>query len=209
MRSKPAVPPASPPDPRDTPFESERDQIGQNIEAVREFYTREEQKISRSQRILERISRFVGQPIFLGFILLFVAFWMLANAILRQFGMAEFDTPPFFWLQGIVGLGALLTATVVLTRQNRLAKLAEQRERLDLKVTLLTEQKVAKLIDLLEELRRDLPNVRNRHDPEAAAMQQSMNPDRVLAALDEHLKPAGEAKEDAGATNESHGRRGQ
>jgi uncharacterized membrane protein len=180
---------------RDTPIESERDQIGQNIEAVREYYTREEQKISRSQRILERISRFVGQPVFLGFILLFVAFWMLANETLHQFGMAVFDPPPFFWLQGIVGLGALLTATVVLTKQNRLAKLAEQRELLDLKVTLLIEQKVAKLIDLLEELRRDLPNVRNRHDPEAAAMQQSMNPDQVLAALDEKLNSPEEANE--------------
>ena len=203
MRSKPAVPPASPPAARDAPFESERDQISQNIEAVLEFYAREEQKISRSQRILERISRFIGRPVFLGFILLFVALWMLANAVLRQFGKPEFDPAPFFWLQGIVGLGALLTATVVLTKQNRLAKLAEQRAHLDLKVTLLTEQKAAKLIDLLEELRRDLPNVKNRHDPEAAALQQSMNPDLVLAALDERsepneqLKPAGEAKADA------------
>jgi len=40
--------------------------------------------------------------------------------------MVAFDPPPFFWLQGIVSLGALLTATVVLTKQNRLAKLAEQ-----------------------------------------------------------------------------------
>ena len=204
MRSKVAVPPASPPDARDTPFESERDQISKNIEAVLDFYTREEQKISRSQRILERISHFIGQPLFLGFILLFVALWMLANAVLRQLGMAEFDPAPFSWLQGIVGLGALLTATVVLTKQNRLAKLAEQREHLDLKVTLLTEQKAAKLIDLLEELRRDLPNVSNRHDPEAAALKQSMNPDLVLAALDERsepderLKPVEEAKEDAG-----------
>jgi uncharacterized membrane protein len=103
--------------------------------------------------------------------------------------MVEFDPPPFFWLQGIVGLGALLTATAVLTKQNRLAKLAEQREHLDLKVTLLTEQKAAKLIDLLEELRRDLPNVSNRHDPEATALQQSMSPDSILAALDERSKP--------------------
>src|ERR1017187_10582835 len=189
MRSKVAVPPASPTDARDTPFESERDQTSQNIEAVLDFYTREEQKISRSQRILERISHFIGQPLFLGFILLFVALWMLANAGLRQFGMAEFDPAPFFWLQGIVGLGAVVTATAVLAKQNRLAKLEEQRAHLDLKVTLLTEQKAAKLIDLLEELRRDLPNVRNRQDPEAAALQQSMNPDLVLAALDERSEP--------------------
>lgn len=204
MRSEPAVPPASPPDARETPIESERDQISQNIEAVLEFYTREEQKISRSQRILERISRFIGQPVFLGFILLFVALWMLANDALRQFGMNEFDPAPFFWLQGMIGLGALLTANVVLARQNRLAKLEEQRAHLDLKVTLLTEQKAAKLIDLMEELRRDLPNVKNRHDPEAAALQQSMNPDLVLAALDERSEPdgqpapAGDIKDNAG-----------
>src|ERR1035437_6471309 len=201
MSSKPAIPPASPPDSQDTPSKSEPDQTSQNIEAVLEFYTREEQKISHSQRILERISGFVGQPVFLGFILLFVVLWILANAVLRQFGMDEFDPVPFFWLQGIVGLGALLTATVVLIKQNRLAKLEEQRAHLDLKVTLLTEQKAAKLIDLLEELRRDLPNVKNRHDPEAAALQQSMNPDLVRAALDERsesderTKSAEESKE--------------
>ena len=129
---------------------------------------------------------------------------MLANAVLRQFGMAEFDPAPFFWLQGIVGLGALLTATVVLIKQNRMAKLEEQRAHLDLKVTLLTEQKAAKLIDLLEELRRDLPNVKDRHDPEAAALKKSMNPDLVLAALDERgeldeqLQADAETKADAG-----------
>lgn len=183
--------PASPADPPDAQFKSERDQISENIEAVLEFYAREEQKISRSQRIFERISLFAGQPIFLALILLFVALWMLTNVVLRQAGVHEFDPAPFFWLQGGVGLGALLTATVVLTKQNRLARLAEQRAHLDLKVTLLTEQKTAKLIDLLEELRRDLPNVRDREDPEAAALQQSMDADAVLAALDE----CGEADE--------------
>src|ERR1035437_1230120 len=192
------------PGPPPEPAESGRDQISQNIGAVLDFYKREEKKISRPRRFLERISHFIGQPAFLGFILAFVAFWMLSNTFLHRIGKAPFDPPPFFWLQGIVGLGALLTATAVLTKQNRLAKLAEQRAHLDLKVTLLTEQKAAKLIDLLEELRRDLPNVSNRHDPEATALQQSMKPDLVLAALDERsepderLKPVGKAKEDAG-----------
>ena len=189
MNSQPAASPQSPPQSHDTPLASERDQISQNIEAVLEFYAREEQKISRSQRILERISEFIGQPFFLGLILLLVALWMLANDALRQYGKGEFDPAPYFWLQGIVALGALLTSTIVLAKQNRLSKLADRRAHLDLKVTLLTEQKAAKLIDLLEELRRDLPNVKDRHDPAAAALQQSMNPDLVLAALDERGDP--------------------
>ena len=45
------------------------------------------------------------------------------------------------------------------------------------------------MIDLLEELRRDLPNVKNRPDAQAAALQQPMNPDLVLAALDERALP--------------------
>jgi uncharacterized membrane protein len=180
------------------PGEIEPDLHNQNIEAILEFYTREDGKISRSQRILERVSGFIGQPVFLGIILLVVALWMLANDALRQFGGIEFDPAPYFWLQGIVGLGALLTATVVLIKQNRLAQLEEQRAHLDLKVTLLTEQKAAKIIDMLEELRRDLPNVRNRHDPEAAALQRSINPDQVLAALDERGKPEAEADDNAG-----------
>ncbi|MFZ3207562.1 MAG: photosystem II biosynthesis protein [Geobacteraceae bacterium] len=190
MKTKPDLPPETPPDSSDKPIESEHDQISQNIGAILDFYAREDQKISRSQRIMERISFFVGQPIFLGIILIFVALWILANVALRQSGIAEFDPSPFFWLQGIIGLGALLTATVVLSKQNRLSKLEEQRAHLDLKVNLLTEQKTAKIIDLLEELRRDLPNVIDRHDPEAAALQQSMNPELVLAALDERSEPS-------------------
>ena len=90
-----------------------------------------------------------------------------------------------FWLQGIVSLGALLTTTVVLITQNREAQLEEQRLELELQVNLLTEQKTTKLIRLLEELRRDLPMVKDRHDPEAAALQKPTNPEEVLAALEE------------------------
>jgi uncharacterized membrane protein len=170
--------------------EADPAKASQNIDAVLDFYTREDQKISRSQRSLERISLAIGKPLFLGGLLVFVLLWVTTNQVLRLTGRTPFDPPPFSWLQGLIGLGALMTATIVLAKQNRLAKLAEQRAHLDLKVTLLTEQKAAKLIDLLEELRRDLPNVANRHDPHAEALQHSMNPDLVLAVLDEDIKPA-------------------
>jgi uncharacterized membrane protein len=163
--------------------------VSQNIDAVLDFYTREDQKISRSQRILERTSLAIGKPLFLGCLLLFVLLWVASNEVLRRTGRAPFDPAPFNWLQGLIGLSALVTATVVLAKQNRLAKLAEQRAHLDLKVTLLTELKAAKLIDLLEELRRDLPNVANRHDPHAEDLKHSMNPDLVLAVLDEVIEP--------------------
>ena len=192
--AKPATPPPSPPDLANTALEADADQLSQNIAAVLEFYEREEQKISGSQRILERLSEFVGRPAFLGITLIVVAVWIVVNVGARWIGRVEFDPAPFFWLQGLIGLGAMLIATAVLARQNRLAGLADQRAHLDLKVTLLTEQKAAKLIHLLEELRRDLPNVKNRDDSDAVALQQSMNPDLVLAALDERGEAGSQVK---------------
>ena len=170
-------------------MEPERDPIEENIRAVLEFYSSESQKISPSQRVLERISHHIGQPIFLALILMLVALWILANSILHALGRAQFDPAPYSLLQFIASLGALLTTIAVLTRQNRLAKLADRRAHLDLKITLLTEQKTAKLIALLEELRRDLPNVRDRHDPEALALKSSMNPEGVRATLDQEHAP--------------------
>jgi hypothetical protein len=40
------------------------------------------------------------------------------------------------------------------------------------------------VINLLEELRRDLPMVNNREDAEAVALQRPTNSEQVLAALD-------------------------
>lgn len=116
---------------------------------------------------------------------------MGVNLALMAWGKVPFGEPPLIWLQGQTGLAALLTTTVVLIQQSRVAKLSEQRAHLDLKVTLLIEQKTAKLINLIGELWRDLPNVKSRHDSGAAAMQQAMSPEGVLATLDEEVTSSG------------------
>ena len=95
-----------------------------------------------------------------------------------------------FWLQGIISLSALIMTVVVLTTQNRQGKMAEQRRHLDLQITLLTERKVSKVIELIEELRRDFPSVTNRLDAEAEVMQEPIDPHTALSALNQTLKEA-------------------
>jgi len=98
---------------------------------------------------------------------------------------------------------AILTATVVLIKQNRLTRIEKQRAYLDLQLNLLTEQKTTKLIDPIEELRNDLPMVKNRHDAASAALQKPTDPHMVLASLDEQRetnarsKDVGETKKDS------------
>ncbi len=50
------------------------------------------------------------------------------------------------------------------------------------------EQKIAKLIALVEELRHDWPEVRDRQDAVAEAMTNAMDPEAVISVLEEGLE---------------------
>jgi uncharacterized membrane protein len=157
--------------------------VNHNIDSVAAFQQREQEKLGNPERRLALLSDLIGRPRYLVSLLVLVALWTSGNIAVERLGYRSFDGPPFPWLQGLLTLVALLTTTVVLIRQNRQSKVEEQRAHLDLQVNLLTEQKVTKLILLLEELRRDLPMVRDRHDPESAELQQHTDAAQVLTAL--------------------------
>lgn len=159
--------------------------VHDNIDSIVAHHQREEEKLTHPERYLQRICALIGRPGYLFAILALVAIWILANLFVASQGLKPFDPPPFFCLQGILTFAALATSTIVLITQQRQARLENQRAHLDLQVNLLTEQKVTKLIHLIEELRRDLPNVRNRHDPEVAALQVRTDTTKVLSALAE------------------------
>ena len=166
--------------------------INQNIEAIGDYYKREEQRTTRAQRVLERLADAIGRPVFLSLIgvavqlvVVLVAAWMLGNVLAPRFGLPAFDPPPFSALQGFVSLSALLITTILLIGQNRLAKLEQRRGDLELQVNILTEQKTTTLIRLIEELRRDLPMVPDRHDADAATLQVPTDANQILSALED------------------------
>jgi len=173
------------------------DPISQNIDAVVSLHNLAEQQVDTHQRTVESLTAWLGRPQFFYGILVGVSFWMLLNGLAAAFGLHERDDPPFFWMQGAIGLGALLMTTVILITQNRQGKLAERREQLDLQMSLLTEQRTAKIIDLLEELRRDMPSVHNRVDLEAEALTKTVDPNEILATLETRLEETVET--DAGS----------
>jgi uncharacterized membrane protein len=159
--------------------------IDQNIESVVALQRREWESVGLSQRRVERLSRFIGRPVYLVALLGLVAGWIVYNLTAPSWGLKPFDAPPFALLDGILSLVALITTTIVLIAQNRQAKLEQQHTHLALQVNLLTEQKVTKLIHLIEELRRDLPMVKDRHDAQATAMQERADTAQVVSAIEE------------------------
>jgi uncharacterized membrane protein len=176
-----------------------------NAHTIAEMHLQAERTVGAHQRAIESGTARLGRPASLYAILAVVLLWVLVNVLGPRLGLRAPDPPPFLWLQAVIGLSALLTATMVLITQNRQAKLSEQRMHLDLQVNLLTEQKTAKLIELLEELRRDLPNVRDRHDAEAEVMQHAAEPLEVVAAIEAQTLEAVREALDNGDTTGSDG----
>jgi uncharacterized membrane protein len=174
--------------------------IERSIEDIANLHIHMESKVDRHQRSIESVTAFLGRPRFLYIILFFVALWILVNISLKLSSVHPVDPPPFIWLELIISVSALLMTTVVLISQRRQNKATELRRHLDLQINVLVEQKVTKLIELVEELRRDLPQVENRHDPEVEALKQNVNPHEVVSSLNQLIKEA--AQEEAALEEE-------
>jgi uncharacterized membrane protein len=164
--------------------------VDASLSALVELHSEAESRVGHAQRAVERVTLQIGRPIVLALVALFVCGWIAANSEARIHHFAVYDSPPFFWLQGLIGLGALLMDTIILITQNRQAQRAELRAQLDLQLSLAAEQRMAKLVALIEELRRDMPNVRDRSDPVAEAMQRPADPAKISSELDSALRDA-------------------
>ncbi len=146
---------------------------------------REHQKrATRLQRAAEYLTRLIGRPEFLAALAAGILAWVAGNFAAMQVFHHALDPPPFNTLELVASVFALLFTVLILSTQRREDELADRRERLTLHLAILTEQKTAKAIALLEEMRRDAPALRDRNDDQAAAMAQASGPQTVLDAIE-------------------------
>jgi len=172
--------------------------IEETIKAIARLHAEHRASATRHHRIVEGVTTLLGRPTFLIALTLFVIVWIGFNTLAPRLGFPALDPPPFAWLSGFSSLSSLYLVVVIVTTQRRDDRLARHRELLNLELAILTEQKTAKAIGLLEELRRDSPHVHDRVDPQAEVMAQPADPQTVLDAIKEtrteaaHLSPSAE-----------------
>jgi uncharacterized membrane protein len=154
-----------------------------NLELLTSFKDGEDAQISGVQLLIERVSAFFGSSAYFAFAVAFIVLWMLVNGWAAHAGRHPFDEPPFFWLQGLVSSNALLLTVAVLIRQNRMARVAEHRAHLDLQINLLSEQKVTKILQIVDELQRDLTALRDRPDAKVAEMTKPADAHALMHAI--------------------------
>ncbi len=159
--------------------------IEDTLQAIAKLHADHRQSAGRLQRVVEQLTALIGRPRFIAAMTVVVALWIGGNLLTALTGGTAWDPPPFSWLQGGLGLLALYVTVLILTTQRREDQLAGYREQLTLELAILGEQKSAKIIALLEEMRRDSPTLHDRVDEEAAAMAVAADPQAVLDAIKE------------------------
>lgn len=173
-----------------TPKESELagalpSHIEATIAAIAKLHESHRRGATPSHRAVEGATLYVARPRFAVLVAAAVVLWAGANLLAPAFALKPFDPWPFNGLQGIAGIGALFVTVFILITERRENELSDLRGQLTLELAMLSEQKAAKLISLVEELRRDMPTVPNRPDPEAEDLAHPADPDAVLEALKE------------------------
>ncbi|WP_051335335.1 DUF1003 domain-containing protein [Methylocapsa acidiphila] len=159
--------------------------IEETVRSIARLHGEHHQNTTPLQRTVDRMTALVGRPQFIGVLTAIAAGWVSLNLFAAALGFRPIDPPPFSGLASAVSLVSLYIVVLILATQRREYQLAQLREQLTLELAILSEQKTAKVIQLLEESRRDNPLIRDRVDQEADAMAQPADAQSVLEAIKE------------------------
>jgi uncharacterized membrane protein len=159
--------------------------VDETIRSIARLHAEHHEGATRHQRAIARITTVLGRPWFIGAATGVVVGWIGLNTLMPALGYRPIDPPPFPWLTGAISLASLYMVVLILGAQRREDQLTEHRELLNLELAILSEQKTAKVIQLLEEVRRDNPHIRDRVDHEADEMARPANPQSVIDAIKE------------------------
>jgi uncharacterized membrane protein len=157
--------------------------LDDTVQAIARLRADHDQKATPLERTVDRLTGRAASPRFVVLLSSVLVSWIGLNTILLLIGRRPLDEPPFFWMQGAVSLAALYMTVLILATQRRENELASHHEHLTLELAILSEQKTAKIISLLEELRQDHPDIHDRIDDEAAAMSEPADPQSVLETI--------------------------
>jgi uncharacterized membrane protein len=169
------------------------DHIEANVQRMAEIHAKHAANATWLQRQVVNITLRLGRPSTIGVALLAVLLWCGYNVLGGRLGLKPFDPPPFAILELVASVAALFTTLLIVTTQRREEQLARHRAQLTLNLVALSEQKVAKVIELLEEQRRENPLLPTRADRLAADMAHAADPDHVLERIIETHEGEAEA----------------
>jgi uncharacterized membrane protein len=171
--------------------------IAETVDAVAQIHSDHHLKRTPVEKFMDDWTARLARPAVLAAVVCGVVLWIAANLLAPLAGYAIVDAPPFPWLFEALTLLGVVMGILILSTQRRADQLAELREQMTLELASVTERKVAKVIELIEELRRDSPTLKNRTDHEARQMSERTSPGEVLIAIKDSHEEKGARPNDS------------
>lgn len=163
------------------------DELPEHIRAIVETIgvarARHERAGGWLRRAEQRLIQWLALPQLQVLVLAATVAWLAYNAWAVRTPLPLLDPPPFNYAANLATLIALLATLMILATQRHENELSERRAELLLQLAILAEQRSAKLMQMVDDLRRDLPSVEHRFDPETQALAEPADPLVVLDAL--------------------------
>src|SRR5271165_1635351 len=177
-RSRPAAEESPRPEAPAVPSHVER-----SAATIAELHTAHHRESGALQKAVSRATGVLARPVTPILITIAIASWVTLNLALLAFGRMAPDPFPFPLLSAAVSTLGLYLAAMILIAQRHEDELSTRRNQLTLELALLSEQKSAKIIALLEEFRRNDPNQGDHRDELAEALAEPADPHAVLDAI--------------------------
>jgi uncharacterized membrane protein len=136
-----------------------------------------------SERLGDTIAGFAGSLLFVSIHLAIFAGWMIFNAASPH----RFDPPPFPLLGTLVALEAILLASIILMRQSRMSRRAEERDHLMLQILLLTEKEITAVLGMDRKIAGQVGLQRVANDRELEQLSQHTSIDDVAQTIKDKL----------------------
>ena len=167
-------------------------EVEETAEQLAALHNEQERAAGPVQKFANRVTAMLGRPGTLAVIFVLMIAWMSGNYIARRMGVSAVDQFPFPDLAFVATVAALLIALLILTTQQHQSQLAERRSQLTLQISILSEKKIAKVIALIEEQRKESPVLASRVDDEAECMSHSVDPRESLNRLEQAVEEKSE-----------------
>jgi len=150
------------------------------ISEVADLENRDVATATTSDQIADHVTLLAGSMLYVWLHVVWFSAWIIINL---PFLGIEFDPFPFGLLTMIVSLEAIFLSTFVLISQNRQARVADRRARVDLQVDAIAEREITKILEMVRDIKEHLPGLST--DAEADEMLKSTSLTKLADAMDD------------------------
>lgn len=137
----------------------------------------------RLQHLVDWCTGVFANPTFSLFLTGLILLWMLLNLCIYWFRLSSIDPAPFVWLTGAITTLSLYCVVLVLSTQRRGEKLMSRLERLSVEMAVIGDEKISKVIELLENARRLREGSESERDVEADRLSKPIDHAAISRAI--------------------------